>query len=139
LAEETLLNTIGARLKKVQADLNLKVEDMAIKIGMDRGQLGKVLNDKLGVTTKQVLEISSQFGVRTGWILEGELPVYVQKKSGNQELPDHYLPTLSKHVSQAFSNLQEAMKMLPQPMGPEITAVGDAAFRKGKKNKQEKQ
>lgn len=130
-------NTIGSRLKKVVKDTGLTIEKFVEPINVDRGQFGKVLKDNMGVTTNQILEISSHYGVRTGWILEGELPVYKKEISG-KSMPDNLL-TLRRQLNSAIFNLQEAMKTLPVSAGPDISAVRNPAYRQGKKKKTEKQ
>jgi hypothetical protein len=110
---------------------------VANAIGLDQSQYSKIKRRKIGITLKQVMEISSRFGVRAGWLIEGEDPMYKNEKSGPGE-PD--LQTLRNQISTALSSLQEAMKTLPQPLGPETSAAGDPAFRKpGKTKKIEKQ
>lgn len=56
-----------------------------------------------------------------------------KEKSGTI-VPD-YVSNLRKQISSALVSLQEAMKTLPGPMGPEIGAAGDPAFRKAGKTK----
>jgi hypothetical protein len=130
------LEGLTERLNVLFARSQMSIQDFSDKIHVDRGQFGKVLNGKLGVTLKQVLEISSQFKIRTGWLLEGEDPMY-KKESGPVE-PDYQ--TLRKQLSTALFSLQEAIQTLPQPVGPEISAVDDPAFRKpGKTKKTERQ
>lgn len=130
--------TIGQRLAWLLLDQNLGINDFADSIKVDGSQFGKVVKDKLGITLKQVMEISSVYGVRTGWLLEGEGPPYKKDKSGSFE-PDHLL-TIRKQLGTALISLQEAMKTLPGPMGPEIPSAGDLSYRKpGKTKRTEKQ
>jgi hypothetical protein len=131
--------TIGQRLEWLLSELNLGINEFATTIKVDGSQFGKIINNKLGITLKQILEISSVYGVRPGWLIDGELPVYKKEKSGPNMEPDHLL-TLRKQISTALVSLQEAMKTLPQPLGPEISVAGDPAFRQsGKTKKTEKQ
>lgn len=48
----------------------------ARSIGIDPSQFSKVKTGEISVTLKQILEISSIYGVRAGWIIKGEMPVF---------------------------------------------------------------
>lgn len=87
--------TIGRRLVILLSELKLGITEFASSIGMDGSQFGKILSGKLNITLKQVLEISSKYKVRTGWLIEGEAPIYKNEKSGSWE-PDIDLLTLMK-------------------------------------------
>lgn len=88
--------TINDRLKWLLSDLKIGKTDFAKSINVDGGQWGKVLGGKMNITLKQILDISSTYHVRTGWLIDGELPVYKKEKSGALKQPDLYLLALMK-------------------------------------------
>jgi len=107
------ISTIEGRLNKIVEDSNLNIQEFAERIGVDRGQFGKVLKGTMGNTLKQILEISSQFGVRTGWILEGEEPMHTKEKSGAFQLPDSLLTQLRNEIETLKINLQRISDLVP--------------------------
>jgi transcriptional regulator with XRE-family HTH domain len=88
-------HTISERLTYLLSELKLGKTEFAESINVDGGQWGKVLRGKMKPTLVQILEISSKYGIRTGWIIEGEPPIYKKEKSGSFE-PDIDLLTLMK-------------------------------------------
>jgi transcriptional regulator with XRE-family HTH domain len=68
-------------------------EAVSRAVGIQRTQFGRILNGKMNPTLKQVRDISSHFGVRVGWLIDGELPKD-QKKSGAIKQPDENLREL---------------------------------------------
>jgi transcriptional regulator with XRE-family HTH domain len=84
------------RLTLLETDRGIGGAVIAKAIGLDQSQYSKIKRRKIGITLKQVMEISSKFGVRTGWLIEGELPIYRNEKSGSLGEPDIDLLTLMK-------------------------------------------
>lgn len=102
--------TIGQRLAWLLSDQKIGITDFAGTIGVDGSQFGKIVNDKMGITLKQVLEISSKYSVRAGWIIEGELPVYKQK-SGPVEPDFREVMNQIKEYANGIISLTESKKV----------------------------
>lgn len=92
------LHTIGGRLlfliDKLRSMNVLTKENkmdsgsFARSIPINESQFSRITQNKLNITLTQVMEISSIYMVRSGWILEGELPIFQNEKSGAQVAPD---------------------------------------------------
>jgi transcriptional regulator with XRE-family HTH domain len=103
------------RLNVVFANSQKSIQDFAVDIHMDRGQFGKVLNGKMGITLKQLVEISSRYGVRTGWLIDGELPMGKKEKPGSFEPDLQLLTQIRKQVDELKVNFDTLFEPPKEP------------------------
>jgi transcriptional regulator with XRE-family HTH domain len=96
--------SINERLRYVVANTGMTDQDFAATVHIDRSQFGRILRGQLNITLKQVMEISSLYSVRAGWLLEGEGPIYKTEKSDSYKLPDlNLLTQLKEQIDQLIS------------------------------------
>lgn len=110
MSQEEIISGIIGRLNEVVEDSGLTITEFAKSINTDRGQFGKVLSGNMGITLKQIIDITSRYGVRAGWLLEGE----GDKKSGPLEVPDSLLTQIENYAQNILLSLKEVRKE-PQP------------------------
>jgi transcriptional regulator with XRE-family HTH domain len=114
-------NTIAERLNTIVEMSGLSIQDFAASVKIDRSQFGRILKDKMGITLKQVLEVSSHYGIRVGWIVEGEEPM-LKTKSG-AEAPDQKLfATMKEEIKAMQLSLDRLSKAAVGIVGTEIQA-----------------
>ncbi len=102
-------NTIGRRISYIAMTAEMGITEFAESINMDGSQLGKVIAGKMNITLKQVLEITSKYGIRAGWLIEGEGPM-TKEKSGTFEVPDHLLTAVREEAEKMRLSLERIMK-----------------------------
>jgi hypothetical protein len=135
-------------------DKRLTNDQLAAFVGVKREHFQKMVNSDQGIDIAKVENLLSRYVLwhyATKLGIDADEALYPSKvwgtllnevhqlneKSGSGE-PD--LQTLRKQISTALISLQEAIQTLPAPLGPEIGAAGDPAFRKaGKTKRTEKQ
>lgn len=64
--------TIGERVKTLRKELGLTLEKFANPIGIHRGSLSAIENDKSGVSDRTLLAICREYGVSEEWLRDGE-------------------------------------------------------------------
>lgn len=102
---------INSRLNLVVKNTGLDIQEFARSVNIERGQFGKVLKGTINITLKQLIEVSSQYKVRLGWLLEGEEPMYAHEKSGTNKAPDHHLLTqIEDYANGILVSLHELKK-----------------------------
>lgn len=104
---------INEKLRYVVSNSGLTDQDFAASVNIDRSQFGRILRGQLNITLKQLLEISSLYKVRCGWLLDDEPPVY-KEKSGSLEKPDQQLLTqLRKEIDVLKASLLRLSDLVP--------------------------
>lgn len=63
--------TIGERVKTLRKELGLTLEKFANPIGIHRGSLSAIENDKSGVSDRTLLAICREYGVSEEWLRDG--------------------------------------------------------------------
>ena len=121
---ENILNNIAERLLYLIEDLKQKghVHEgkkinsgvFADAIGVNPSQFSRITKNELNITLTQVMEITYIFGVRAGWLIEGEEPMYWSEKSGPSTEPDFKLLTQIEGHAKAIVSLLESK---PAPQG----------------------
>lgn len=102
---------------------------LAKELNIDASQLSKILKGKLSFTLDQVMDFSSRFKIRTAWLLEGEVPVYKNEKSGERPDADNRLfvlkltPVELEAVQACLSILRSAVKSSSRQESPDQKAV----------------
>jgi transcriptional regulator with XRE-family HTH domain len=104
LAEEKGNIEISKRLRTVVNNSGMTDQDFAQSVNIDRSQFGRILNAKLNITLRQIMEISNQYQVRIGWLLQGEEPMQIKEKSGTSAVPDHLLTQFKNSLADIQSN-----------------------------------
>lgn len=88
----------------------------AKSLKIDPGQLSGVKTGKYNLTIPQLLEVNSIYGVRLGWLLEGEKPMFKNEKSGTNKMPDRsLLVQLNNELSAAQLSLRKLEESLAFP------------------------
>lgn len=104
--------TITDRLNHLLKELKLGKTEFAESIEVDGGQWGKVLKGNMNATLKQILDITSKYGVRSGWLIDGEGPIYKKQKSGSVEKPD-LQAQIKKQIDELRINFDTFVESLP--------------------------
>ena len=63
--------TIGERVKTLRKELGLTLEKFANPIGIHRGSLSAIENDKSGMSDRTLLAICREYGVSEKWLRDG--------------------------------------------------------------------
>lgn len=63
--------TIGERVKTLRKELGLTLEKFANPIGIHRGSLSAIENDKSGMSDRTLLAICREYGVSEEWLRDG--------------------------------------------------------------------
>lgn len=129
MADNQHIMTFGERLKfliqelkekgVVTGDGKMNSGSFAISIGVDPSQFSRVTKEEIGLTLNQLLKISEIYEVRTGWLLEGEMPVFkvYENETGAAATPDHAV--LSKEqlemVRVSLEKLNQVFSAPPSP------------------------
>lgn len=69
--------TIGERVKTLRKELGLTLEKFANPIGIHRGSLSAIENDKSGMSDRTLLAICREYGVSEGWLRDGVGEMFV--------------------------------------------------------------
>lgn len=69
--------TIGERVKTLRKELGLTLEKFANPIGIHRGSLSAIENDKSGVSDRTLLSICREYGVSERWLRDGVGEMFV--------------------------------------------------------------
>lgn len=69
--------TIGERVKTLRKELGLTLEKFANPIGIHRGSLSAIENDKSGMSDRTLLAICREYGVSERWLRDGEGEMFV--------------------------------------------------------------
>ena len=69
--------TIGERVKTLRKELGLTLEKFANPIGIHRGSLSAIENDKSGVSDRTLLAICREYGVSEKWLRDGDGEMFV--------------------------------------------------------------
>lgn len=69
--------TIGERVKTLRKELGLTLEKFAKPIGIHRGSLSAIENDKSGMSDRTLLAICREYGVLERWLRDGEGEMFV--------------------------------------------------------------
>lgn len=69
--------TIGERVKTLRKELGLTLEKFANPIGIHRGSLSAIENDKSGVSDRTLLAICREYGVSEEWLRDGDGEMFV--------------------------------------------------------------
>lgn len=69
--------TIGERVKTLRKELGLTLEKFANPIGIHRGSLSAIENDKSGVSDRTLLAICREYGVSEEWLRDGVGEMFV--------------------------------------------------------------
>lgn len=69
--------TIGERIKTLRKELGLTLEKFANPIGIHRGSLSAIENDKSGMSNRTLLAICREYGVSERWLRDGEGEMFV--------------------------------------------------------------
>jgi len=69
--------TIGERIKTLRKELGLTLEKFANPIGIHRGSLSAIENDKSGMSDRTLLAICREYGVSERWLRDGEGEMFV--------------------------------------------------------------
>lgn len=69
--------TIGERVKTLRKELGLTLEKFANPIGIHRGSLSAIENDKSGVSDRTLLAICREYGVSERWLRDGVGEMFV--------------------------------------------------------------
>ena len=69
--------TIGERVKTLRKELGLTLEKFANPIGIHRGSLSAIENDKSGVSDRTLLAICREYGVSERWLRDGVGAMFV--------------------------------------------------------------
>lgn len=69
--------TIGERVKALRKELGLTLEKFANPIGIHRGSLSAIENDKSGVSDRTLLAICREYGVSEEWLRDGVGEMFV--------------------------------------------------------------
>lgn len=69
--------TIGERVKTLRKELGLTLENFANPIGIHRGSLSAIENDKSGVSDRTLLAICREYGVSERWLRDGVGEMFV--------------------------------------------------------------
>ena len=69
--------TIGERVKTLRKELGLTLEKFANPIGIHRGSLSAIENDKRGMSDRTLLAICREYGVSERWLRDGEGEMFV--------------------------------------------------------------
>lgn len=102
------------RLNILEKALDVGGVIIANSIGLDQSQYSKIKRRKIGITLKQVMEISSKYSVRSGWLVEGEEPIFKKEKSGAEYTPDlNLLAQLRKEIEVLKSSLLRLSDLVP--------------------------
>lgn len=115
--------------------LSMDDQSFARSIHMDQSQFSKIKNDKMGITLKQVMEISSIHAVRSGWLIEGEEPI-LKGKSDPVKEPDNLLIQLKRQIDELKTNSDKLFERLSeQDEGTQDPDYPFVDFAKGKSQK----
>ena len=66
------MESIGYKIKKIRKNKNIKQQDLAIKLNIDRSTLSRYENDKIDLTIKDCEIIANALGVSTDYLLGRE-------------------------------------------------------------------
>lgn len=69
--------TIGERVKTLRKELGLTLEKFANPIGIHRGSLSAIENDKSGMSDRTLLAICREYGVSEAWLRDGDGEMFV--------------------------------------------------------------
>ena len=69
--------TIGERVKTLRKELGLTLEKFANPIGIHRGSLSAIENDKSGMSDRTLLAICREYGVSEEWLRDGAGEMFV--------------------------------------------------------------
>lgn len=69
--------TNGERVKTLRKELGLTLEKFANPIGIHRGSLSAIENDKSGVSDRTLLAICREYGVSERWLRDGVGEMFV--------------------------------------------------------------
>lgn len=69
--------TIGERVKTLRKELGLTLEKFANPIGIHRGSLSAIENDKSGMSDRTLLAICREYGVSEEWLRDGDGEMFV--------------------------------------------------------------
>ena len=69
--------TIGERVKTLRKGLGLTLEKFANPIGIRRGSLSAIENDKSGMSDRTLLAICREYGVSEAWLRDGDGEMFV--------------------------------------------------------------
>lgn len=69
--------TIGERVKTLRKELGLTLEKFANPIGIHRGSLSAIENDKSGMSDRTLLAICREYGVSEEWLRDGVGEMFV--------------------------------------------------------------
>lgn len=69
--------TIGERVKTLRKELGLTLEKFANPIGIHRGSLSAIENDKSGMSDRTLLAICREYGVSEKWLRDGDGEMFV--------------------------------------------------------------
>lgn len=69
--------TIGERVKTLRKELGLTLEKFANPIGIHRGSLSAIENDKSGMSDRTLLAICREYGVSEAWLRDGVGEMFV--------------------------------------------------------------
>lgn len=69
--------TIGERVKTLRKELGLTLEKFANPIGIHRGSLSAIENDKSGMSDRTLLAICREYGVSEKWLRDGVGEMFV--------------------------------------------------------------
>jgi transcriptional regulator with XRE-family HTH domain len=86
LIENLTILGISERLRALLDLLKKGDQEFADSINIDQSQFSKIKRGKLSITLKQIMEISSYYKVRTGWLLEGEEPIFKEHSKEQWEV-----------------------------------------------------
>lgn len=68
---------IGERVKTLRKELGLTLEKFANPIGIHRGSLSAIENDKSGMSDRTLLAICREYGVSEAWLRDGDGEMFV--------------------------------------------------------------
>lgn len=113
-------------------------EVLSNELGMQRTQLGRVINGTLNPTLQQVCDISSLFSVRAGWLIDGEEPM-LKEKSGPFQVPDQLVVQLRKQAEDLLVSLHTLSASLDVPEEENVNqASAFPALKQGKSQSNDK-
>ena len=69
--------TIGERVKTLRKELGLTLEKFANPIGIHRGSLSAIENDKSGMSDRTLLAICREYGASEEWLRDGVGAMFV--------------------------------------------------------------
>lgn len=129
-------NNVSTRMQQLLRARGVTQSDLAGVIGTTPATVSRIAAGKAGLTVDMAHRIAGQTGVRAGWLLTGELPMYAGQDTG-AIAREGYLAGWRDAVAAMEQRLHEVAGGIPAGHGPATRPSSASALADAKRDHQE--